>query len=445
MRRSLPWWREGLLGLVLALPWLSLLVLGAAWLWQSGRVLEWAVGAAVLALLAWPLRRAVRRRAADRLAATLAARRSFDPGEDSAEDKAARALVEARIAAAGPIDLSDREAVERSLREVIEAVARHYHPAAKRPTLQVTPPELLLLLERLSNRLRGFIRDVPFADRTTLDRMATAGEFWTKHGGTLTRAYEVADAAWRMSRFARNPASAVLREAARIADVSTSGIFSDMAGQQAHRALIREAGDAAIALYSGRLRMTEAELAALAPPAPEERPLHLAILGRPGAGVTTLAALLEEPAKARGFALLERGRWQGADAVLLLSPALRPDRAEDLALLEQVRQAAGLHPPPILLAMTGADLLPPGVEAEAAAAVAEALDMDRAVPLALPPGGAPRGLDRLLAALEREKAPARRARGERLRAAGRKLDLGSEAGKAWRTGRALLDGFTRRK
>lgn len=437
------WWRESALVAVLLLPWASLLVLGGVWLWQQGKLLEWAIGAAILALLAWPLRRAVRTRAAARLAATLAARRGFDPAEDSAEDTAARALVEARIAAAGPLDLTDRAAVEASLRGMIEAVARHYHPEAKRPALEVTPPELLLLLERLSTRLRRFIRDVPFADRTTLDRLVTAGDFWTKHGGTLTRAYEVADTAWRLTRLARNPASAVLREAARIADVSATGLLSDAAGQQAHRALLREAGDAAIALYSGRLRMTEAELAALAPPPPEERPLHLAIIGRPGAGVTTLHALLAPLVP--GYALLDRGEWRGADAVLLLSPALRPDRAEDLAALDAVRQAAGLHPPPILLAMTGADLLPPGAEGEAAAAVAGALDMDRALPLALPPGGAPRGLEALAAALEAARPAARRARNERLRDAGRRLDLGAEAGRALRTGRALLDGLIRRK
>ena len=439
------WWRESALVAVLALPWLSLLALGGAWLWQAGRVLEWAVGAALLALLAWPLRRAVRARAAARLAATLAARRGFDPADDTAEDKAARALVEARIAAAGPLDLSDRAAVEASLRPLIEEVARHYHPTAKRPVLEVTPPELLLLLERLSNRLRRFIRDVPFADRATLDRLTTAADFWTKHGGTLTRAYEVADAAWRMSRFARNPMSAALREAARIADVSTTGLLSDAASQQAHRALLREAGDAAIALYSGRLRMSEAELAALAPPPPEERPLHLAILGRPGAGVTTLAALLEGPAREAGFALLDRGDWAKADAVLLLTPALRPDREPDRALLEQVRHAAGAAPPPILVAMTHADALPPADRPAACLAVAEALDVAEVLPLALPPGGAPQGIAALLPALEREKPAARRARGERLRAGARRLDLGAEAGKLWRTGRSLLEGFTSRK
>lgn len=434
------WWREALLVAVLALPWLSLLALGGVWLWESGRVLEWALGAAALALLAWPLRRAVRRRAARRLEETLGPRRRGRDEEDTADDLAARALVQARVEEAGPLDLTDRAAVERTVRETIEAVARHYHPAAARPALQVTPPELLLLMERLSNRLRGFIRDVPFADRTTLDRMVSTGEFWDRHGAKILRGYELADAAWRLTRFARNPASAALREAARIADVSATGLLLDAGGRGAHRWLVREAGDAAIQLYSGRLRMTEAEIAALAPPAPEQRPLVLAVLGRPGAGVTTWTALLEAPARDAGFTLAERGDWRGADAVLLLSPALRPDRAGDVALLDAVRAAAGPAPPPILVAMTGADLLPPGAEADALAAVAEALDVDAALPLARGPREA-EGVAAAVAALAAAKPEARRARQVRLRDATARLDLGTEATKVFRTGRTVLEAW----
>ncbi len=50
-------WREALLALLVALPWLSLLALGIVWLWQGGHVLAWAAVAAALALIAWPLRR----------------------------------------------------------------------------------------------------------------------------------------------------------------------------------------------------------------------------------------------------------------------------------------------------------------------------------------------------------------------------------------------------
>jgi hypothetical protein len=56
-------WQEAALTLVLALPWMALLMLGIVWLWQGGHVLAWALASAVLGLLAWPLRRAVKRRA----------------------------------------------------------------------------------------------------------------------------------------------------------------------------------------------------------------------------------------------------------------------------------------------------------------------------------------------------------------------------------------------
>src|SRR5262245_66644906 len=60
MRRH---WPETLLVLALAVPWLSLLVLGLVWLWQGGHVWRWAIAAAALGAMAWPLARLVRRRA----------------------------------------------------------------------------------------------------------------------------------------------------------------------------------------------------------------------------------------------------------------------------------------------------------------------------------------------------------------------------------------------
>ena len=50
--------------MLLALPWLALFALGLVWLWQNGRVLEWALASAVLAAVCLPLRRLATRRAA---------------------------------------------------------------------------------------------------------------------------------------------------------------------------------------------------------------------------------------------------------------------------------------------------------------------------------------------------------------------------------------------
>src|SRR5674476_579023 len=62
-RRLRRYWPEVLLVLALALPWLLLLALGAVWLWEGGRFWVWAIAAAALGLLIWPLSRLVRRRA----------------------------------------------------------------------------------------------------------------------------------------------------------------------------------------------------------------------------------------------------------------------------------------------------------------------------------------------------------------------------------------------
>ena len=42
---ALSYWREALLVLLVTLPWLSLLVLGIAWLWHDGYVWIWALAA----------------------------------------------------------------------------------------------------------------------------------------------------------------------------------------------------------------------------------------------------------------------------------------------------------------------------------------------------------------------------------------------------------------
>jgi hypothetical protein len=53
-RRLRRYWPEVLLVLALVLPWLSLLALGAVWLWEGGRFWVWAIAAAALGLLIWP-------------------------------------------------------------------------------------------------------------------------------------------------------------------------------------------------------------------------------------------------------------------------------------------------------------------------------------------------------------------------------------------------------
>src|SRR6516162_11673487 len=88
------YWREMLLSLTLALPWLSLIVLGSIWLWQSGLGWAWSVTAAMLGLLAWPLSRSVRQRAKAEARLALADQAEPSRGWNRGEQKAWTAVLE---------------------------------------------------------------------------------------------------------------------------------------------------------------------------------------------------------------------------------------------------------------------------------------------------------------------------------------------------------------
>ena len=77
-------WAELLLGLLLALPWLALFALGFLWLWDNGRVLEFALASALLLLAGLPLGARVKRRAEGQLAPDLDANPDWDVQEQAA-------------------------------------------------------------------------------------------------------------------------------------------------------------------------------------------------------------------------------------------------------------------------------------------------------------------------------------------------------------------------
>src|SRR5579859_2202692 len=88
-----PYWREILLCLAISVPWISLIVLGSLWLWQNGWGLPWALGAAGLSMMAWPLLRAIRRRAREEAKAALAGLGEPSCDWNANEDKAWTAVL----------------------------------------------------------------------------------------------------------------------------------------------------------------------------------------------------------------------------------------------------------------------------------------------------------------------------------------------------------------
>ena len=112
------YWPEILLILAVALPWLSLITLGAVWLWQGGHVWVWAMATAVLSLLAWPLSKYVRRRANEEARLALGDLAKPSRGWNVVEQEAWTEVL-AIADATAPFAFTDTESLLASARDVI--------------------------------------------------------------------------------------------------------------------------------------------------------------------------------------------------------------------------------------------------------------------------------------------------------------------------------------
>lgn len=387
---------------LLAVPFLVLMPLGGLWLWQQDWLLWWIIPSAVLAGLAasipWGLRRAARQSA-----------EATSPGDTGAtpppagwapREMAAWEAVQAIVAEVDGTTLTDRAALMDVARRTVEAVARHYNPEAGDPLLAFTLPELLLLTERVSARLRRVLVDqVPYADRIRVGQALWARRLGSWHG-VAKHGFRV----YRVLRFA-NPLAAI---AAEIRDhwldqLAAAG--GDWVQARLVRLWVEEVGRGAIDLYSGALRADAARvdaaatregLAGLAEPARLPGALRLLVAGQTKSGKSSLVnALLGEveaavdvlPATGAFTAHALRreglpeavlvdapgldgrtrdsvvGRALDSDLVLWVVPAHRADRAADRDALDALRTAAtadpSRRPPPVLVVASHVDRLSP--------------------------------------------------------------------------------------
>ncbi|MDT8858392.1 GTPase [Paracoccaceae bacterium Fryx2] len=400
-RVVLRWDRLGVVALI-ALPVGVTSVLGFLWLGERGYLLAFVAVMAGLSLLVWAVRAVLRRRqAAAEPAGGSPASVPGDPGwterERRAYDAACQAIA-ARISAPIPWETMPGAALD-----VVGQVASGLS-GGKRSALDFTVPEALLLIDRVASRYRDFLRaNVPFSDQVSI---ATAWWMW-RHKGKAEAAVGVAGLAYRAFRLVANPPAAIMQEVGRTVQSGFSDTLSREFMRDTQCILLEEVAFAAVDLYSGRMKFSDAELLQirlgseiadrqrLAQP---DEPVRILVVGQISAGKSTLTnALLGEsraetdmgPTTAALAAheididgipcrLLDTMGLDGSSAVrdrisaemaqsdliLWAVRANRPARAPDVALMQAFEAWFASHPerrkPPLVLVATGADLLLPG-------------------------------------------------------------------------------------
>src|SRR5260370_11211047 len=501
------YWPEIILFVASALPWLSLLALGARWRWQSGHVWVWAVAAAVLGLLTWPLSRFVRRRANEE--ARLALGDLAEPSRNwNAIEQEAWTEVLAIADATAPFAFTEIEPLVASARDIVEVVARRFHPEAHPAWAQFSLPEFLLLAERLCRDVRReALHHIPGVRAIRLSHLLWARRQNERYCAIARTGWRMGFGLWRVVRGALNPLQAAGHETRSILALKTAKLLSYRLRAYATRLLVLEIGRAAIELYAGRLVLSHEEVRAaqerdiadaVAPPAP----VRIILIGQGNAGksslvnalaqeircavgplpVTSRAAeyllepqghptvtLVDIPGLDERAASAAEGRAQAAraDLIVWVASATQPARGPDRKQLDEIRTWAGpqlvRRPAPLLLALPHIDELrpaaawappydvaaPSGPQARAIRAavnaVAGALDLrvDTIVPVAMPPDRESYNLDALWARIAVELDEAKLVQLDRLRVGQQGLSLRELADQLGHAGRTIVKGIVK--
>jgi uncharacterized protein len=389
--------------LLLALPWLVLIVLGMIWLVETGHFLLFVAGTTIAILLArlpiW-LRKWQASRAIEDNEDTLPEEPSVAANPDWSERETQVYAVlcqeiRQKISAPQPWPMLPELALG-----IAENAARQLSQGNK-GALDFSIPEALLLTDRILLRIRGTIREtLPLADRVSI---GTLFWIWQNRSG-MQKGMKGATLGWRFFRLAAGPVQAVLQEVQNMALSGLGEFLTKRSLVVLQRMILEEVAHASVELHSGRLRFSDAELLsiqlgsevtdrnALAQP---DKPLRLLVIGQVSAGKSTLINALAgsdlaetdmapttpglvrhdieleglpfhvidtqgiDGGKATEDAILTQMR--DCDLALWVVRANRPARAPDVALMQRFRESFAAdyrrRMPPLVVAISATDSL----------------------------------------------------------------------------------------
>jgi GTPase Era involved in 16S rRNA processing len=408
----------GAVTLILA-PYLIVFGIGSLWMWQRGLLWCWALGTGVptlagLALLEWARR-------------VIFPPTNALPHPSPASTPAGQAAMEAvrkislRLQAQDP-PLDEPDVLEKVVRdvlvEVLETVARQYHPQAEQPILQAPVAHIAAVVELVARDFREtFSEKVPWGNTVTPGQL-----LWWKKQGEL--GWQISTYLWQINRVRRlcmRPGTALVQElhdhwGQNLATKSMGGLKQWMIDY-----CVTKAGDYAIQLYSGGFVRSDEyrpRLSAETESLPfDQEPLQILVVGQVKSGKSSLInALLGQvrapvdtlPATANvdlyecqpeglpavilrdtpgygtvgdtedPFSRLE-SEIQECDLLVMVCTARSAARQSDRELLRAIREFFQQHPkqimPPTVYVLTHADMVPEHLVAEAAEAVASDLGL----------------------------------------------------------------------
>ena len=400
--------RWGLMAAVYSAPYALVMAAGWWWLYEQGWLLAWAGTAAVMMVAGQWLFRRVNQENAARSPSGLKASPDWAPASEPAWQK-----IEALSARVRQEDwpLEDTARWQALLREVLDTVARQYHPESADPLLELPVTHVAYIVEKVAHDLREATEERLFGSHilTINDWRKLTGAATDSHG-LYAKFYPV----YRALRLALNPLTGLLREVSdRIGTTMLGSVLLDTRGFVLDF-VVRKAGYYSIELYSGHFLLDEsyvtsrssgdAARAAGQATSLAGEPLRILLIGqvnagkssainalfgdvktavdvlpttrevtpfvfdRPGLGralIFDTAGYGEVASTKRPFAELEDDLLN-SDLVLLVCSALTAARQADREVLDELRQRwqrePNRLPPPVIVFLSHVDMLRPFAE-----------------------------------------------------------------------------------
>ena len=388
--------------LVFAAPFIVLMLVGVLWLFQNNWLIPWLASLGIVVVL-FLIHRIILGRARRKRK-----RRDTPPLEDVEENHEwTDHEREIYRATCDDIETNTTEPVpwpemQNRAMDVVKGVANRFSDGGN-GILSFTVPEALLLTERAASRYRRVIRDnIPLSDSVSVGTL-----YWVwEHGDEISRGVSIVDKVRRAVRAIADPHVAAIREI----EGWISGDHWNYVGvefqSELQRRLLKEIASAAVDLYSGRLKYSDAELLEkrlnetledLKRTAALLDPLRILVVGQTSTGKSSIVDVLttgkappeiDAPPTTEGLATYEMtiddfhchlvdtpgfdttkkrhgdlmSELTQCDLVIWAVRANRPARNLDHELLKRFNEWFAKHQkrrkPPVLAVATGIDLLP---------------------------------------------------------------------------------------